>query len=187
MPFDQPSGVVALAESEQRLAQILDGVESLHPQEIFLQGSDEAFGTAIALRRADEGGRALGTEEFEFPLESVGHVLGSMIMTHGEAASRLVGEAAEMLADALADRFERLEAGPARRGMDADASGGAMVDRDEYRREALAGDRRRQVGSPHRVQAGGAIGQGRPAAELLLRSWSLWLWSVSEAHRSRAH
>jgi len=75
MPFDQPSGVVGLAESEQRLAQILDRVEGLHPQEIFLQSSDEAFGTAITLGRADEGGRALGTEEFEFPLESVGHVL----------------------------------------------------------------------------------------------------------------
>jgi hypothetical protein len=34
MPFDQPSGVVALAEREQRLAQILDRVEGLHPQEI---------------------------------------------------------------------------------------------------------------------------------------------------------
>jgi hypothetical protein len=49
MSFDQPSGVVAFAEREQRLAQILDRVEGLHPQEIFLQGSDEAFGTAIAL------------------------------------------------------------------------------------------------------------------------------------------
>src|SRR5690349_20337535 len=139
MPFDQPSGVVALAEREQRLAQILDRVEGLHPQEIFLQGSDEAFGTGIALGRADEGGRALGTEEFEFPLESVGNVLRSMIMTHGEAASRMVGKAAERLADAaLADRFERLEAGRALRGMDADAPGGAMVDRDEHRRrEAL--------------------------------------------------
>jgi hypothetical protein len=29
MPFDQPSGVVGLAESEQRLAQILDRVEGL--------------------------------------------------------------------------------------------------------------------------------------------------------------
>jgi len=69
--------------------------------------------------------------------------MGSMIMTHGEAASRMVGEAAEMLADALADRFERLDAGRVLRGMDADAAGGAMVDREEHRREALAGDRRR--------------------------------------------
>ena len=55
MPFDQPSGVVALAERVQRLAQILDRVEGLQPQEIFLQGSDEAFGTAIALGCAKAG------------------------------------------------------------------------------------------------------------------------------------
>src|SRR5690348_14581633 len=150
MPFDQPSGGVGLAESEQRLAQILDRVEGLHAQEIFRQGSDEAFGTAIALGRADEGGRALGTEAFEFPLERVGHGFGSMIMTHGEAASRMVGEAAEMLADALADRFERLEAGRALRGMDADASGGAMVDRDMVARGArqLRQTRARPYGLP---------------------------------------
>ena len=55
MPFDQPSGVVALAEREQRLAQILDRVESLHPQEIFLQGSDEAFGTLPSGARTKAG------------------------------------------------------------------------------------------------------------------------------------
>jgi hypothetical protein len=56
-----------------------------------------------------------------------------------------------MVAHALADWFERLEAGSALRGMDADAFGGTVVDRDEHRGLPLAGDRHRQVCAPHRV------------------------------------
>jgi hypothetical protein len=75
VPLDQPSGVVCVAEVEQRLPQFLDGIEAPHPQEIFFQGADEALGAAIALGRADEGGRALDAEEAQFLPEVVGHVL----------------------------------------------------------------------------------------------------------------
>ena len=51
----------------------------------------------------------------------------------------------------LTDWFQRLEPGCPRMGVDADAFSRAMIDRDEHRRRALAGDRRRQIGSPHRV------------------------------------
>jgi hypothetical protein len=54
VPLDQPSGVVGLAEVEQRPAKLLDGVEGLHPQEVLLQRADEALGAAVALRCADE-------------------------------------------------------------------------------------------------------------------------------------
>src|SRR5258708_28381003 len=62
-----------------------------------------------------------------------------------------LGEAAEVVPHALTDRFQRLEPGCPRMGVDADAFSGAMIDRDEHRRRALAGERRRQIGSPHRV------------------------------------
>jgi hypothetical protein len=54
-----------------------------------------------------------------------------VIVPNGQAAGDVPGEAAEMLAHALTDRFERLEASGALCGMDADALGGAMVDGDE--------------------------------------------------------
>src|SRR5215207_9268099 len=54
VPLDQPGGVVGLAELEQRHAQVLDGVEGPHPQQVLLQGADEAFGAAVAFRRAGE-------------------------------------------------------------------------------------------------------------------------------------
>ena len=61
------------------------------------------------------------------------------------------GKAAEVSPHALADRFQRLEAGGSRMGVNADALGGAMIHRDEYRRLAFTGEGRRQVGAPHGV------------------------------------
>ena len=51
-------------------------------------------------------------------------------------------------------------------GVDADAFGGAMIHRDEHRRLAFAGERRRQIGSPHgvhRLGDDGAVVVPRPA------------------------
>ena len=79
------------------------------------------------------------------------HVLRSVIVPHREAARDALGEPAEAPAHALPDWFQRLEPGCPRMGVDADALGGAMIDRDEHRRRALAGERRRQIGPPHRV------------------------------------
>src|SRR3712207_9025049 len=53
----------------QPAVQVLDGVEAVHPQEVLIQGADEAFGDAVALRLADEGGRALDAEEADLVLD----------------------------------------------------------------------------------------------------------------------
>src|SRR5436305_1200556 len=37
--------------------------KAAHPQQVFLEGTDEPLGTAVALRRPDEGGRTLDAEE----------------------------------------------------------------------------------------------------------------------------
>ena len=55
VPLDQPSGIVGLTEFEQRLPQLLDGLEVPNPQQVLLQSSDEPFSTAISLGRTDEG------------------------------------------------------------------------------------------------------------------------------------
>jgi hypothetical protein len=56
-----------------------------------------------------------------------------MIVSNGEAAGAVFGEAGEAIAHALADRFERLKTGGALCGMDAGALGGTVIDRGEHR------------------------------------------------------
>lgn len=91
------------------------------PEQVLLEGADKPFGTAIALRRADEGGRTLDAEERDLLLEVVRHVLRSVIVAQGEAGGDVFGEAAEVAAHALADRLQRLEPGRPGTGVDADA------------------------------------------------------------------
>src|SRR5260221_13902596 len=92
VPLDQPSGVVGLAKLEQGLTQFLDGLEGLHPQQVFLERADEPLGTAGAFRRPDEGGRTGDAEEGDLLLEVVGHVLRSMVMPHGQTVGDRPGE-----------------------------------------------------------------------------------------------
>src|SRR5215212_6353493 len=93
--FDQPCGVVSLAALEQRPAQLFDGVEGPHPQEVLLQGTDESLGAAVALGGADERGRAFDAEEGDLPLEVVADVLRAVVVAEGEARRDAPGEAAE--------------------------------------------------------------------------------------------
>src|SRR5438270_7600922 len=81
-----------------------------------------------------------------------------MVMPHGETAGDRLAEPAEALPHALADRLQGLEAGSLRMRVDPDAFGGAMIDRDKHRSLAFAGNRRRQVGAPHRVDRAGNDG-----------------------------
>src|SRR5918912_365151 len=80
MPLDQPVGIVRHLERQQRLAELLDGREEPHPEQVLLQRADKALGAAIALRRPDKGRRALDPEKAQFSLDGVGHVLRAMIM-----------------------------------------------------------------------------------------------------------
>src|SRR4051794_19112020 len=123
MPFDEPGCVVDLAKDQQGLTEVLDGIEGPHPEQVLLQGPDEALGAAVPLGSPHEGGRARDAEEGKFLLESIGHVLAPVIVPHGKTACDLFGESAEAAPHALADRLERLEAGSPARGMDADALG----------------------------------------------------------------
>ena len=73
--FDQPGRVVGFAERQQRLTQFLDGRKGPHPQQVFLERPDEPFDAAVALGRADEGGRTFDAEEPNLLLEVVRHIL----------------------------------------------------------------------------------------------------------------
>src|SRR4051812_42041696 len=123
VPFDEPGRVVGLPEDQQGLPQLLDGVERVHPEQVLLQGPDEALGTAIALGSPHEGGRTLDAEEGKLLLEGIGHVLRSMIVARREPTRDPLSEAAQAAAHALANGLKRREAGGPARGMDADALG----------------------------------------------------------------
>src|SRR3954452_5344109 len=149
--LDQPGRVVGLPEREQRLPQLLDGLEGPYPEQVFLQRADEALGAAIAFWCPHEGGRTLDAEEGQFLLEVVRHVLRAVVVAHDQTAGDCLGEPAEMLPHPLADRLQSLEAGGPRMSVNADTFGGAMIDRDEHELFAEVGDglterRRRIVG-----------------------------------------
>jgi hypothetical protein len=74
-----------------------------------------------------------------------------VIVAHCQTAGDRLGEPAEMLPYALAERLQGLEAGGPCMRVNADAFGGTMIDRDEHRGLTFAGDRGRQVGAPHRI------------------------------------
>jgi hypothetical protein len=52
MPLDQPLFIVRVLELLESCLQFLNGVEGPYPEQVFLQGPDEALGAAVAFRRA---------------------------------------------------------------------------------------------------------------------------------------
>src|ERR687886_2391263 len=88
-------------------AQLLDGLEAPHPQQVLLQRPDEPLRAAVALGLAHEGGRALEAEEADLGLAVVAHVLAAVIVAQPEAGGDGLGERAEALAHRLPDRLGR--------------------------------------------------------------------------------
>src|SRR3954452_889352 len=151
VPLDDPALVVGPLERDERQAELLDGLEAAHPQQVLLQGPDEPLGAAVALRLAHARRRALDAEEADLGPEVVADVPAAVVVAQPQAGGDVLGERAAALAHRLLDRLERLEAVGAPAGMDAVALGRAVVDGDEDRGLALAGHHRGQVGPPHHV------------------------------------
>src|SRR4051812_44001307 len=101
---------------------------------------------------------ARASRRSQTPRRDVRHVLAAVVVADGEAAGDVLGEAAEVAADALAERLERLKAGGPVGSVEADALGRAVVDGNEDRDLALDRPDGGQVGAPHRVDAGGDDG-----------------------------
>ena len=97
-------------EVPQSASQPLDGVESVPPEEVLLEGADEALGDAVALRLADEGGRALDAEEADLRLEVASQIARAVVVAQRQAFGRAAVEGAEVAQHALPDRLERFEA-----------------------------------------------------------------------------
>src|SRR5262249_43923386 len=72
----------------------------------------------------DEARRAGHAEEAQLPLEVVADGGAAVVVPDGQTRGNPRVEAAEVLAHALAERFQRLEAAARQRGMDPDALAG---------------------------------------------------------------
>src|SRR5512144_720676 len=152
MAGDQPVGIVPGGEIQQRQASRFDGLEVAHPQEVFLECTDEALGDAVALGLAHEGRRGLDAEEGDLALEVVGHIVRSVVVPEHEAGGHVLADGAEVPAHTLADWLQGLEAVGALVGVDADAFAVAVIDGDEdvrHVRSLADAMRRQKVVLPH--------------------------------------
>ena len=97
-------------------------------------------------------------------LKIVGQVVRPVVVTQPQPTGHAVADAPEAFADALADRLQGLEAGPALGGMEPDACGRAVIDGHEDDGRPL-GDRHggRHVCAPHHV---GRLGGDGPVVRL---------------------
>lgn len=149
MAFDDPLFVVGALEFQQSLSQVLDRVEPSDPKQVLLQCSDEPLCAAISFRGADECRGTCRAEELDLILEVLAHILAPVIVAELEAGGDVPGECAEAGAHALADRFQRFEAGRGGAGVNADALGRAMIHGDEHIGLPLASGYAGHIGSPH--------------------------------------
>src|SRR4051812_33179856 len=109
VPLADPALVVGLPKGAEGRPRLLDGREVADPQQVLLQGPDEALGTAVAFGLAHERRRALDTQEADLGLEVVADVLAPVIAAKLEADGDVVGKRAKALAHRLLDRLERLK------------------------------------------------------------------------------
>jgi hypothetical protein len=156
MPLDQPPFVVDLEPRVKGEAEVLDGLEGPHPQELLLEGADETLRAAVALWGPHVGGRRLDAKEGELILEGVAHVLAAVVVTQLQPASRVVPVDAEACSDALADGLESLEPVADLCSVDAHALGRAVVDGHEDRHVALS-RRDAEVASVPHISSGRSV------------------------------
>ena len=86
-PPDDPVVVEALREVAQCLVELPDGAEAPQPEELLLQGADEALDAAVALGLADEGWAGGDPDGPELVLEGVGDELGAMVVAKARPRS----------------------------------------------------------------------------------------------------
>ena len=115
-------------------------------------GADEALRDAVAFGLPHEARGTFDAEERDLLLEIVGQVVRPVVVTQPQPTGHAFADAPEAFADALPDRLQGLEAGPALGGMKTDALGRAVVNGHEDKGWPLGdGHRGRHVRPPHHV------------------------------------
>ena len=151
---------------QQGQAEFLDGREAPHPQQILLQRAEEALRDAVAFGLPHEARGTFDAEERDLLLKIVGQVVRPVVVPQPQPTGHAFADAPEAFADALADRLQGLEAGPALGGMKTDALGRAVVNGHEDTGWPLGdGHRGRHVRTPHyvgRLSGDGPVVRLRP-------------------------
>ena len=161
--LNQPVLVVESAKLFQCPDQFRYRLEVPGPQQLLLERPEETFNTAIAFRFASECRRRLNPQEGKFVLQVVAHELRTVIVPELEPLGGAGPEPSEVLTDALAEGFQRLEARGSLDGMNAHTLGRAMVDRGEDGDLAVVeGDRCRGIdaGEASGMPAGMTVKRG---------------------------
>ena len=127
-----PFFVVYLAELEERHPQFFYGFKVSYPEQVFFQGSDEPFSTAITFWHAYKGRRRFYSKPFDFFLKVMRHVLGAIIMPQAEAFSYIFSGCSKIVFDTLLDWLESLPPILAPRRVNTYAFPGAVIISDEY-------------------------------------------------------
>ncbi len=139
-PPDDPVLVEAVPEFAQCGVELCAGAEAPQPEQLLLQGADEALDAPVALGLADEGRALLDAEGPELVLEGVGDELGAMVVAKARALCDADLVVAPGGPDRLSQALDGLESRAPRRGTDAQALAGAVVDEDEDGGVALVGE-----------------------------------------------
>src|SRR4030095_13715458 len=106
-PFDQPLVVIALDEGRNDGATLVERVEPMEPEALFLQRAHEALDDTVALRLADERWTMRDPEPRELAAKCVGEILRAPITANRESPRDVFPEGAEGMAYALVNRFQR--------------------------------------------------------------------------------
>jgi len=155
---DDPVVFEAVGKVAERMVELLDGAESVQPEELLLQGADEALDAAVALGLADEGGAGGDPDGPELVLEGVGDELAAVVMPQRHARGDRDLVVALGGPDRLAHALDGLEARAPQCGAHAQALAGAVVDEDEDGGVALVGHAPGGVDGPHLVRTFGDDG-----------------------------
>src|SRR5262249_39922951 len=105
--FDEPLVVVSLDEGADDRPGLIERVEAVQPQTLFLERAHEALDDSVALRLADEG-RAVGDPEpGQLRAKRIGDILRTPVAPHRQSAREILAERAEGGPHALVNRLQR--------------------------------------------------------------------------------
>src|SRR5947208_6145191 len=148
--LEKPLAVVATGEAAYRVAELLEGLEALDPEHLFLERLDEALDAAVRLRLVVEGRGADDAEVVDLDLVVMAAEAGASVIAQRQPGGDRPLERAEPFGADLAQQIGGSEAvHPQRRVRPRFAAG--VVDDAEDRGGVLARPCLGRVGRPERV------------------------------------
>src|SRR3954451_24909699 len=129
--FDQPLLVIALDEGANDRTCLVERLEAVQPDALFLERAHEALDHAVALRFADKRWTVRDAQPAQLGAKRIRHVLRAPVAANRQAPRHLFAECSEGHAHALMNRLQRRPAVADLRAMPADDVVTRVVDRPE--------------------------------------------------------